>query len=91
MPRGRASFRDLKGAFFQAFVEDDEAIPIPNQEFDVRAATVDKYEHVARERIAFHCGRHQSTQAVKTLSHVGGLAVKEVALSRRKRDHTESR
>jgi len=68
---------ELKGALFQSFIKQPEAISIPNQQFDAVTATIDEHEHIATEGILVEVRADQPTETIKAAAHVRGLSVEE--------------
>ncbi len=64
--------RQLEGAALQALIVENKPSIFPVEQFHVVTALVDKYEHLPRQRIAFHSVLYQPTQSVKPHPHIGG-------------------
>ena len=60
---------------FQAFVDDDEAGPIPQQALQVRAAAIDEDENVATERVLLEGRADHPLEPKEPLSHIDRGAV----------------
>ena len=80
MSIGYGLFRGkFKGAFFQAFVEQDKAAGFPAQELDAVALFVDEDEYIPAHGVAPHLAGDNPAQPVKTLAHISGAAIQIIS------------
>lgn len=63
--------REFESAFGELFVPEDEAIALPDEDFEAVASAVAKDEKISRQRVSAHERANLSRQAAEAHSHIG--------------------
>jgi hypothetical protein len=75
-------FGKLESPFFKSLVENPEAIPFKKQQLTLITLPIEKNKYVAGQRVLSQLRPDQSTQAVKTLPHIGGSLMQIITTGR---------
>jgi len=67
--------QQLKGGFFQAFVEQPKTGALPDQQLRAVTAAVGKHVDVVTERITAELVGHNAAETVEAFAHLGELAI----------------
>lgn len=86
-PAGRRCFRKPKPALLQALVEENEAVPIPDQNLHPVAAASTEDEDMPGERILGQYVIDQGDQAIDGLPHIDRARSEEDAYAGREAQH----